>query len=522
MRIIPMPKHLVVGKGRISVGRILRVCYPDGMRQRLEPMLALLLPGVEITPSERSRANLLLCSDCADLRSEHYRINAVADTVVLSFSDFLGARNAVATLAQTVAVEDGQIYVPMMEIEDKPDAAFRSFMHDVGRKYVPLEELKLHLLTMAKFKMNVLHFHFSEYVGFGVALSGFSQLRGPGLQQYTEDEIRELVAFANTLGIDVIPEIDIPGHANAITDAYPRTACDPLHGAPGSGWAMCVGSEETYVLLERMIGRAAELFGSRYFHIGGDEISMTDLDRSPKPVADWLRCRRCRALMERENIASEVELFYYFLRRVYSIVKGLGKQLIIWNDWIDISTSPDIPRDIIIEFWRVAAPERGPCVGCSMQRFLDEGFTVINAHYPDTYIDLYADYGRLKEWRYDRFPADAEGTAGSIIGADVPAWDVHPHYAQSIPVSIVLYGDKLWGAESDWGEDFLPAVSRLLIGTDGVCLFDYTKNVIILDDENDIWRVDADRDALRAELERVVTKDPLISYCVKTYLRLLD
>ncbi len=521
MRVIPSVKSCRAAGGELSLGRELRVAAPREYADRIGFVLSELLPWARFALLDGESNVRFSRRENAD-SSEYYALRSVGEGVEIVFYDFLGARNAVATLAQLVSLRGGELVIPRVEIEDYPDADFRSFMHDVGRKYIPLEELKLHVLMLAKFKMNVLHFHFSEYVGFAVALEGFSGLRGPGERQYTEDEIRELVAYANALGVDVIPEIDIPGHANAITYAYPETACKREDGEESSGWAMCVGSEETYALLERMIRRVSELFGSKYFHIGTDEISMTDLDREPKPVADWLLCAKCRQLMARENISDEVGLFYYFLRRIYSIVKSLGKQLIMWNDWIDISASPDIPRDIIIEFWRVAAPDRGPHIGCSMQRFLDEGFTVVNAHYPDTYIDLYVDYGRLKDWRYDRSPAADENTVGKIIGGDVPAWDVHEHYRQSIPVAIPLFADKLWERRTEWGRDFLPAVSECLFGTGDFSVFDYTRDVVMLDDENNIWRDGIDRAQLRESLVGIIPRDPVQAYCKETYLRLLE
>ena len=521
MRIIPSIKKCIGTEVPVLLGERLIISLDGELASELVTAASELL-SVYSPELSSVGANVILRADYVSDKAESYTVTVADGRIVCSFRDFLGGRNALATVAQMLERRDGKLYAPEVQIEDYPDGRFRAFMHDVGRKYVPMDELRLHLLTMAKFKMNVLHFHFSEAVGFGIMLEGFPDLVGPGGMQYTEEDIKELVAFAEALGIDVIPEIDVPGHAYSITREYPGTACDCVSGEPSQGWAMCAGSEETYELLDRLIERCTHIFDSKYFHIGTDEISMTDLVRTPKPVADWMRCSRCLAVMEREGINDEVEMFYYFLRRVYAIVKKYGRRLMMWNDWIDISKSPDLPRDILIEFWRVAAPTRGPHIGCSMQRFLEEGFTVVNAHYPDTYIDLYVEYDRLRDWSYNKQPADDTSTPGKIIGGDVPAWDVHNHYCQSIPVSIALFGDKLWNSITDWDDNFLPAVSKTLLGTTDLCIFDYLREVVCLDDENKIWRDDIDRVALSERLSAIDSADPLHQYCKSTYISLLS
>ncbi len=523
MRIIPTVKKIKDSEESVIIGKGLNVYFSDALSESLEFALNELLPDVSISVvRNKNEANLILMHDEAIKRAEEYRLSVDKLIIICSFSDFLGGRNSIATLAQLISRSNGDIAVRSLEIEDYPDAPFRSFMHDCGRKYIPLDELKAHILLMAKCKMNTLHFHFSEAVGFGIKLEKFPELPGAGNMQYTEDEIRELVDYAERLGIDVIPEIDVPGHSNVFTGARPEVACSLVSGEATNGWAMCVGSEDTYSFLEELIIEVSKLFRSKYFHLGTDEISMTDEKRIPHPIADWLSCSRCRALMEDRGYNNEVELFYHFLRRVYKIVTDLGKRLIIWNDWIDISVSPDLPRDIIVEFWRVAAPTRGPHVGCSMQRFLDEGFDVINANYPDTYIDLYVNYDRLATWDYKRIPASDEKTPGKIIGGDVCAWDIHAHFAHSIPVSIVLFADKLWQRESAWDEEFLREVSRMLLGDDSVSIFNYTRDVIMLCDDGDIFKSDADREELGRALRKINPRSISEKHSISVYQSLLS
>lgn len=521
--IIPAPKR-IEEVSPIYIGEKLKVFLLSEGFGNIEFTLGELLTNVNVCIVDNEKDANVILSQVKSEKPEEYSIEFLDGKVNISFSDFLGARNAIATLAQILESGNSKIYIGAASVYDYPDAQFRSFMHDVGRKYVPIDELKMHILLMAKCKMNYLHFHFSEAAGFAIALKDYPELKGASAtdgMQYSEEEIIDLVEYAEKLGIEVIPEIDIPGHGVALTEAYPNLACDLIDGKKSWGWALCVGNEETYPIVLGIIKAAAKLFKSKYFHIGTDEISMTDEKRIPHPIADWTRCRRCRQLMQSYDLDGEVKLFYRFLKKIYDALTPLGKKLIIWNDWIDISKSPDIPRDILIEFWRVAADTRGPHVNCSMQRFLDEGFDVINANFPDTYIDLYVSYENLKGWKYNRSSADDSETKGKIIGADVCAWDVHDHYVWSIPVSIPLFAEKMWNSDSKLSDETLKAVSCILFGTESFNIFDYTKDVIILDDKCEIFKDGSDRIGIKNLMVLLHPTNAVEKYCIKAIFSLL-
>ena len=495
--------------------------YFDGCKE-LSFALKELLPFINFTKAyDRSDASLILKKDVTINNREEYLIKVTNNLIECRFGDFLGGRNAIATLAQMIENENGDLKIRSCEIHDYPDAHFRSFMHDTGRKYIPISELRAHILLMAKCKFNYLHLHLSEAVGFSIALEKFPELHGVSSEQYTEEEIVELVDYAENLGIEIVPEIDVPGHSNVFCDAWSDVSCDLTDGEKTHGWALCVGAEETYNRLSALIPEVLKLFKSKYFHLGTDEISMRDEMRIPHPHADWLRCKRCRALMKRSGYKTEVELFYHFLNRIYNVVKACGKDLIIWNDWVDISKVPNIPKDIIIEFWRVAAPMRGPHAGCSMQRFLDEGFNVINANFPDTYIDLYVDYGKLKDWDLKCTPASDVNTPGKILGADVCAWDVHSHYAHSIPVSIALFAEKLWTHGGDIGNEYLTDASRVIIGTSEFSIYDYTEKVIVLRDGVSPFSKNINREELAIKLGNIEPRDIAEEYAISSYLSYL-
>ncbi|MBQ2875876.1 MAG: family 20 glycosylhydrolase [Clostridia bacterium] len=520
--ILPTPKKYQLEVGCFELKDSLKVFANGKCASRLEFAAKELLSKVKLTfINDIASADIILAEDNKLFRAEEYTVTVEPHIIRCYFSDFLGGRNALSTLSQIIGANKKSRLLPCCVVNDYPDAVFRSFMHDTGRKYIPMAELKAHILLMAKCKMNVLHFHLSEAVGFSMALSDFPELKGVSSEQYAEMEIKELVDYAEALGVDVVPEIDVPGHSNVFTSSHNEIACELYGSEQTQGWTMCVGSDDTYSFLLRLIKSVSRLFKSKYFHLGTDEISMTDEKRLPHPVADWLKCKRCRALMERCGYVSEVDLFYHFLKKAYEIISSIGKKLIIWNDWIDISKSPDLPRDILIEFWRVAAPTRGPHIGCSMQRFLDEGFNVINASYPDTYIDLYVNYDRLCDWNFRRIPASDQNTEGKIIGGDVCAWDVHSHFKHSVPVAIALFSEKLWNEEGSLDKKFLQAASTLLLGSDSINIFDYFKDVICLDDSSSPFLDSIGRAALREALGETEQLDNAERHLVYAYLSYL-
>ena len=194
-----------------------------------------------------------------------------------------------------------------------------------------------------------------------------------------------------------------------------------------------------------MLAEIAALFPCKYIHIGTDEIEMRDLvDITPALVSHTLECEVCNSFFGPMGIDTLQERFYWFLRRVYKTVSALGKRMMMWNDWIDISKSPDLPRDILIEFWRVAAEQRGPREGCSMQRFLEEGFEVVNADFPNTYVEEYATWEQLKPWDFRKDPADADAYPHRVVGVDMCAWGYaqYEFFKYTIPYAVLAYGDK--------------------------------------------------------------------------------
>nr|MBQ4319485.1 family 20 glycosylhydrolase [Clostridia bacterium] len=428
----------------------------DAPAEKAFDALRIFMPTVVfVKAASRCAAQIILeCRPSVSLNDEYYSIDASALPVVVRFRAFIGGRNAAATLAQLIN-KSGDVYkIAANVIEDEPDDKIRSILLDPARTLIPIDELKDTMIRLAMAKFNLIHFHLVDSKGFSYKSEKYPQLTGHNGQQYTIAELRDLVAFGEKLGLEFMPELEFPGHAAQLIRDIPELACSTINGEP-SPWAICAGNEYTYKVLEDLYTELADIFPGRFIHVGCDEIAFYDKpERRIFPT--WDDCARCKALCEREGLDNNnvVEIFYYMLRRVYGIISKLGKRMVIWNDYIDISKSPELPRDILILFWRVAAEKRGPREGCSMQRFLEEGFECLNSYFPETYIerDRKTGFNRCTEemifaWNTHNSPETDPALGRQILGGGPCAWGEYEgleHYKWSLASSILMFGDRLW------------------------------------------------------------------------------
>ena len=197
----------------------------------------------------------------------------------------------------------------------------------------------------------------------------------------------------------------------------------------------------------------------------GDELAFWDLGY----WANWEHCARCKALARREGFSEKgfTGYFYYFVRRIHDILARMGKRVILSNDNVDIAVSPDLPRDMLIFWWRTAAPGRGPIEGCTMKRFAEEGFDLFNSFYEETYIDLYMTGEKLADWDPVKRPDCPPEYAYRVKGSCLCAWEGQAHFAWSLPSGIAMMGEKLWDyRDRVYDEAYHQKLTRLLLGPD--------------------------------------------------------
>lgn len=327
------------------------------------------------------------------LKSEAYCLEVTPKRITVKASDGKGFFYALQTLRQLLPAsiereepgKDTEWAVPAVSVSDAPRFAYRGLMVDVARFFTPKENLLRIIDCAAMLKINTLHLHLVDDNGWRIEIKKYPLLTEIGSRRverpgksfperrnarqgeptvekgfYTQDDIREIVAYAGRRRMEVIPEIEMPAHSNAALAAYPLLACpvvDKFIGVlPGLGGnhadvIFCAGNDSVFTFLQGVIDEVVELFPSRYIHLGGDEAWKTH----------WKECPLCQARMQREGLEDEEALQGYFMARMSRYVQSKGKEVMGWDEL----TNTKIPDGAIIFGWRgsgqaaVKAAEQG-------------------------------------------------------------------------------------------------------------------------------------------------------------------
>lgn len=451
--ILPRVKHFSEGKGVFRIGTNLSM-DTDGQAAAWN-LLAQWCGSYAIGVSEGRDAAVAFRQ--ADVR--WYTVSVTPQKVAVRYKNSAAARDAAATLVNMAEYRDGGVCIPCGETEDWPDCEYRGFMWDPARKYDSPERLKLLIRCAARAKYNVMHLHLSDDMRYAIRSEAVPALNNGEMRQYSVAEMKEIVAYAASFGIDVLPEVDLPAHAEAILKQMPFLHCTQ-GGQPIGQWTVCVSEERLYAMLDKLVGELAEIFPYEWMHMGGDELAFFDFPTWHKNY-EWDHCDRCKALAEREGFTKVWDYYLYYARRVYAILQKYGKKMVIWNDPLDVSRAVCLPKDIRVQYWRIAAPGRGPFEGCTPEKLLEQGFAVVNSDFPNTYADLYLDEEKLLNW-HPRALAGG-GAPGQIEGGEICFWDMHAHYEYSAMPSLFLFADRLWNA-APLKEDADAALARQIFG----------------------------------------------------------
>lgn len=363
--IIPAPTNLEAGSGTFELNRETLIYTDVNACQTGEYLAGRLLKaaGYAIkTTSNTLEASttgaIVLTTQKANaaLGAEGYELIVTTNAVVIRAPTSAGLFYGVQTLLQLLPAEiysakkvSGVAWrIPCVSITDQPRFKWRGLMLDVSRHFFDKEQIKRLLDLMALHKLNTFHWHLVDHDGWRIAIKKYPQLTeiggwrkeiGYGLDPrtsiafgadgryggyYTQEEIREVVAYAQSRFIDVVPEIELPGHSRAALEACPEYNCvGPAEAKPNLQLGVyCAGNEKTFEFLQNVLGEVIELFPSRYVHIGGDEVSKEN----------WSKCPRCRQRMTTEGLKDEHELQSYFVRRIGNFLNTHDRTLVGWSE----------------------------------------------------------------------------------------------------------------------------------------------------------------------------------------------
>src|SRR5580704_3585165 len=351
--VMPLPSKTVSTSGKLTIDSSFSAAASGYSDARLQSAMNRFVARVSRQtgiPFQGATQKATLSIDCRGGGSEYpalgedesYSLDVSPLEARLQAATVTGALRGLETLAQLIGSGPD---VQSVHIEDKPRFPWRGLMLDVSRHWMPIEVVERNLNAMAAVKLNVFHWHLSDDQGFRIESKRFPRLQELGSDGYfyTQDQIREVVAYAHDRGIRVVPEFDIPGHTLSWLAAYPElgSALGPYE--IGRTWGafdpvMDPTREEVYQFLDVFLGEMAALFPDAYFHIGGDEVS-------PK---QWNASARIQAFAKQHRLKDAHALQAYFNQRVQKILEAHGKIMIGWDEIL----SPELPPSIVIQSWR--------------------------------------------------------------------------------------------------------------------------------------------------------------------------
>jgi hexosaminidase len=358
--LMPQPSQLSTQEGRVAVTpsfaaitdhfRDARLDAAIGRSlDRIKAQAAITIPASPATDNASAALVVTVDGPGEAIQSsdedESYSLEVTSSGLHLRAATVVGAIHGLETLEQLVQSDATGQFVPAVSIQDTPRFRWRGLMIDCGRHFISSEVIKRTLDGMAAVKLNVFHWHLSEDQGFRIESKAFPKLIELGSDGlfYTQEQAREIVAYAHDRGIRVVPEFDMPGHTSAWFVGYPDLA-----SAPGPFQierkfgvfdpVMDPTRESTYKFLDSFIGEMAAIFPDHFMHIGGDENN----------GAEWRANLRIQEFMRAHNLKDTAALQNYFNQRLLKLLEKHGKHMIGWDEIL----TPDLPKDIMVQSWR--------------------------------------------------------------------------------------------------------------------------------------------------------------------------
>ncbi|MBC9796870.1 beta-N-acetylhexosaminidase [Sinomicrobium weinanense] len=370
--IVPQPSKIEFQNDVFVLDEDTKVLYPESFAPVATFFSDYVNNGAAITmgQAEKESGNTVIFKEDSSISNpEAYKLSVTPKNITVSAASPKGAFYAIQSLRQLMPVdlekgnytEDGEkeIAIPTVEVYDEPRFVYRGQMLDVGRHFFPVEFIKKYIDLMAMFKFNTFHWHLTEDQGWRIEIKKYPELTEVSAYRdstlighyndkpqkwdrtryggfYTQEEIKEVVKYAQERYVTVIPEIEMPGHSEAVLAAYPELGCTgggpyQVQGTWGIHKNIYCTREETFKFLEGVLDEVIELFPSKYIHIGGDEA----------PKDNWEQCEVCQALIRSEGLADEHELQSYFIHRMEKYLNSKGKQIIGWDEILEGGLAPN-------------------------------------------------------------------------------------------------------------------------------------------------------------------------------------
>jgi hexosaminidase len=518
--ITPRPLRAEARPGTFVLGPATKILVREGQKA-VEPVAdylkGMLTPtglGIGIGPSAviagrdaaPSGSILLRLDDLKDrLGDEGYLLDIGGNGVLVRAAAPAGLFYGVQTLRQLVspaierraAARETRLWtIPCMSVEDRPRFAWRGAMLDCSRHFFPKGFIKRWIDILALNKLNLFHWHLTDDQGWRVEIKRYPRLTEVGAWRvdredkpwnarepqkpgeaatyggfYTQDDIREIVAYAASRFVTIVPEIEMPGHAKAALTAYPELSCTggPFTVPPGGYWPItdvfCPGNDGTFEFLGNVLAEVADLFPGPFIHVGGDEVDKTE----------WKRCPKCQARIKDEGLKDEQELQSYFVRRIEKILNAKGKRLAGWDEILEGGLAPQAT----VMSWRgteggIAAAQAGHDVVMSPTSHCYFDYYQGDPSYEPLGIGGFVPLNKV--YSFDPVPEVLTGSeAAHVLGGQANLWTeyvstgAHAEY-MALP-RLAALAEAVWSPKAlrNW-DDFAGRVGGLLARYDAAGL----------------------------------------------------
>lgn len=438
INVIPYPSEITKKQGYFLMPETVRVSAEN---DSLFKMISDILSKRYNTVKSFDKPDLSVVSD-PSLPAEGYVLDIEEDGVTVAAASDAGVLYAMTTLRQLIGLDlPRPLQCECMRIKDAPLYPYRGMMLDLSRHFFDKTAIKSVIDMLAYHKMNKLHLHLTDDNGWRIEIKKYPLLTEIGSKRngshigswnfpiydetpysgyLSQSDIKELVAYASRLNIDIIPEIDMPAHFRAAIAAYPHLACReekrpvPWYyatpqaipdAAKNYARIACAGKERTFEFIFDIIDELTQLFPSEYFHIGGDEA----------PKDEWKKCPHCQAKIKSEGLKDEEDLQFYFNKRISDYLKSKGKTLICWNDALHSESYAD--ASIVCQYYTYAHD-------AYVEKHLSSGGKAVISKFQGFYFDMcYKDVPLKNAYKFDILQNGiTKSAAKNIQGVECTLW----------------------------------------------------------------------------------------------------
>jgi hexosaminidase len=498
--IIPKPVDIKMGTGNFIFDENTAIQYKKSEKE-LKPTVDFFvsyiknISGLSLKTNKKTAKKIEFVIE-KGIVEEGYKLKVSHNSIVIKASSYRGVFYGMQTILQTLPAirTNAALEVPVMEVNDYPRFKWRGMMLDVSRHFFGPEVIKEFIDLLASYKMNVFHWHLVDGAGWRIEIKKYPKLTQQAAWRvddwgkswnwaevefnadrsqstyggyYTQEQAKDIVAYAKARNITVVPEIEMPGHSEAAMAAYPELSCNSKNhfGQSGNFFASkvesnyCAGNDQAFAFLEDVLTEVMAVFPSKYIHVGGDEVDKKS----------WKNCAKCQTRMKDENLKDEKELQSYFIRRMEKFLVSKNRKMIGWDEILEGGLAPEAT----VMSWQ---GEAGGIEAAKMGHdvIMTPGTPCYFDHYqgdPETEPLAIGGFNTLKKvYNYEPIPAELNAEeAKRVLGSQANLWteyiSTHEQAEYMILPRMPALAEVLWSSKEqrNW-QNFTQRLQPHLVG----------------------------------------------------------